>query len=242
MSARGGLVVDDDLATGWEPELVRGQRVDLRFPTTEVRTVEVLVFSGPPAARALAGHRRRGHRWRRRRRHRPPALPRSRRCVQPEVPGRRLSRDARRPRAPHIRDQLSVTLTGIEPAVGRFGQFPPRVVEVRINGRDWSELARSERQGELRPPLRRRRASGQCPAPAEPRRRARRQAARAPGVRADSVGPRQASHRNPARPFRRGAYGQLGAARRQARSLTSSRRSREGAAGRSLPDPPRPAG
>ena len=52
---RGGLVVDDDLSTGWEPDSVRGQRLDVRFPTTEVRTVEVLVVSGPRRASRVTG-------------------------------------------------------------------------------------------------------------------------------------------------------------------------------------------
>ena len=45
---RGAFAVDDDLATGWGPAPGIGERVDLRFPATEVRTVEVLVVSGPP--------------------------------------------------------------------------------------------------------------------------------------------------------------------------------------------------
>ena len=96
---RGGLVVDDDLSTGWEPELLRGQRVDLRFPTTEVRTVEVLVVSGP--RRALAGHRHRGRGGRRGDdigRLDPTALAT---VHAPQASRRRLSRNARRPRAPH---------------------------------------------------------------------------------------------------------------------------------------------
>ena len=140
LGRRGGLVVDDQLATGWEPEAHRRQRVDLHFPATEVRTLEVLVFSKKRGPRARSRVRQInvgvGDRTETSR------LPRSRQCL-PESPPRGCLEAHVVNVPPTYTDDLSVTLTGIDPTLGRFGPFPPRVVEVRINGLAWSELADS---------------------------------------------------------------------------------------------------
>ena len=137
---RGGLVVDDDLSTAWEPEPGAGERVDLRFPETKVRRVEVLVVSG--SAEAIARSRvtdvdvsvgddgTRGS----------SRLPRRRRCA----PGRRPTGGCLEKHvvkvAPTVADRLSVTLSGIEPEIGPYGELPASVAEVRINGAGWKEL------------------------------------------------------------------------------------------------------
>jgi arabinofuranan 3-O-arabinosyltransferase len=131
---RSGLAVDNDLSTGWEPEILRGPRVDLRFPTTEVRSVEVFVVSGPRRGSrvtdiaATVGGRARTS-----------SLPRSRRCKRPTPPngGCLETHVVRFP--PTDTDHLSVTLTGVKTTSGPLVQFPPRVVEVRVNGRQWPE-------------------------------------------------------------------------------------------------------
>jgi hypothetical protein len=135
---RGGLAVDGLLSTGWEPEPYRQQRLDVRFPTTDVSSVEVLVWSRKHGRGARSrvseikvdvGDERRTSR-----------LPRSRQCL-PELPpdGCLESHSVHMP--PTHSDHLAVTPTGIDPVQGRFGLLPPRVVEVRINGMAGSALA-----------------------------------------------------------------------------------------------------
>jgi arabinofuranan 3-O-arabinosyltransferase len=144
---RGRLVTDDEQWTAWEPVPREGERVDVRFPRTEVRKVEVLVVSGPPrgAARSRitdvevsvggeAGQTGES------------SLPPTRRCARPEPPARGCLETHVVRVSPTEADRLSVTLTGLQPAVGRLGPLPPSVVEVRVNGRDWSQF------GDLRPP------------------------------------------------------------------------------------------
>ncbi|MGH2993117.1 MAG: alpha-(1-_3)-arabinofuranosyltransferase domain-containing protein, partial [Solirubrobacterales bacterium] len=135
---RGGLVVDDDLSTGWEPDSLRAQRLDVRFPTTEVRTVEVLVVSGPRRGSRVTGidvavgddGTTSADQ----------TLPRSGRCLRPKPPGGGCLEKHVLNVPPTNADQLSVNLA-VE-SVARLGQLPPRVVEVRINGRGWSGLGR----------------------------------------------------------------------------------------------------
>ena len=55
LERRGRLVTDDEQWTAWEPVPREGERVDVRFPATEIRKVEVLVVSGPPWARPGRG-------------------------------------------------------------------------------------------------------------------------------------------------------------------------------------------
>ena len=50
LERRGGLVVDDDHSTGWEPEVVARAARRRALPNHEVRKVEVLVVSGPRGA------------------------------------------------------------------------------------------------------------------------------------------------------------------------------------------------
>jgi arabinofuranan 3-O-arabinosyltransferase len=137
----GGLAVDDDLSTGWQPEPLAGQRLDVHFPTAEVSNVEVLVVSGPNdgvarsrvtgvdvAVGDLANESVRFN------------LSRKPRCEsQPPAGGCLETSVVQVP--PTVTDHLSVALTGIEPLRGRFGTLPPEVVEVRINGQVWSEIA-----------------------------------------------------------------------------------------------------
>ena len=148
----GGFVVDDDLSTGWEPKPRAGQRIDLRFPATEVSTVEVLVVSGPQRgvarsrvsgvdvtvgdeARASASSN----------------LPPSRRCVSIMSPtGGCLETHVVQVPPTHT-DRLSVALTRIEPLLGQFGTEPPKIVEVRINDRDWSEIADPQARDDCAP-------------------------------------------------------------------------------------------
>jgi hypothetical protein len=137
---RASLVVDDDISTGWEPDSVRGQRLDVRFPTTEVRTVEVLVVSGPRRASRVTGidvavgddGTTSGD----------STLPRSRRCVRPKPPGGGCLEKHVLHVPPTNADQLSINLVVDSVARLGFGQLPPRVVEVRINGHGWSGLGR----------------------------------------------------------------------------------------------------
>jgi hypothetical protein len=134
----GGLVVDDDLSSGWEPAPHIGERVDLHFPTTEVHTVEVLVVSGPRDGLArsrvtsvdVAVGKQAATSAR-------SALPRRRRCERESPTGGCLETHV--VQVPPTRaGRLSVTLTGIKSVVGRFGEEPPKVVEVRVNRHDWS--------------------------------------------------------------------------------------------------------
>jgi arabinofuranan 3-O-arabinosyltransferase len=140
---RGGLALDGDLSTGWEPEPRAGQRIDLRFPTTEVSSVEVLLVSGPQGgvarSRVTGVDVAVGEKNARTSAH--SSLPRSRQCerVEPLIRGCLETHQVNV--QPTDTDRLSVTLTKIDPVVGPFGKQPPRVVEVRINGRDLSPLA-----------------------------------------------------------------------------------------------------
>ena len=146
LGGRGRLVTDDKPWTGWEPVPREGERVDVRFPATEIRKVEVLVVSGRPrgAARSRVtgvevsvgnGDKQVAE----------STLRRDPRCTRPE-PSARGCLETHVVRVPPTEaDALSVTLTGLQPVVGRLGAFPPSVVEVRVNGRDWSQF------GDVRP-------------------------------------------------------------------------------------------
>ena len=140
---RGGLVVDDDLSTAWEPEPVVGERVDLRFPKAKVRRVEVLVVSG--SARDIARSRVTevevsvgddGTPISSR-------LPRRRNCTSRQRPTGGCLETHVIKVGPTVADRLAVTLSGIEPEVGPYGELPPSVVEVRINGAGWGRLGKS---------------------------------------------------------------------------------------------------
>ena len=144
LQRRGRLVTDDQHWTAWEPVPREGERVDVRFPTTEVRKVEVLVVSGAPRRTARSrvtdvevsvGDDRK--------RIATSTLPRTPRCARPERPARGCLETHVIRVPPTQADNLSVTLAGLQPAVGRFGVLPPRVVEVRVNGRDWSQFGDS---------------------------------------------------------------------------------------------------
>jgi hypothetical protein len=144
---RGGLVTDDDHRTAWQPLPREGERVDVRFPTTKVGTVEVLVLSGPP--RGAARTRVTGVEVSvgdEANQVAESTLPRTPRCARPEPPVRGCLETHVVRLPPTEADQLSVTLTGLQRVIGEFGELPPSVLEVRVNGRDWSELRDSRRR------------------------------------------------------------------------------------------------
>ncbi len=140
---RGDLAVDDDLSTGWEPNPLEGERLDLHFPDTSVRTVEVLSASGPVGGLArsrvtkfdidVGGQKRSSSHL---------VLPGGGHCLPESPPLGCLERHTVEVR-PTRTDHLSVSLAGLTPVIGPFGELPPRVVEVRINGGDWSGITAS---------------------------------------------------------------------------------------------------
>ena len=171
----------------------------------------------------------------------PSTLPRRRRCERRVPAGGCLETHV--VRVPPTRaDRLSVTLTGIKPVVGRLRREPPRVVEVRINGRDWSEIARSGARDTCAPlfavdgrpvPVR---------LPADPTDVLGGELLKLKGCEPIRLGPGR--HRIESLPGLSGAVlttslVPLGEKRASAPNRPPER---EGGAGRSLPDPTRPAG
>lgn len=139
LSGRGELAIDGDLATGWEPSPQVGERLDLRLPSTQVRSVEVFTASGPShgiarsrvTALDVAAGDTRVH----------SALPVTPDCLQNgSPPGGCIERQAITV-PPTETDHVSLTLAGLKRVDTPFGWAPPRVVEVRINGGDPSQFA-----------------------------------------------------------------------------------------------------
>jgi arabinofuranan 3-O-arabinosyltransferase len=138
LAGAGPNAFDNDLSTGWEPYARPGERLDLRFPETAVRTVEVLAVSGGGHAAdrsqvtgvaVAVGEGK------------PRVTRATLRCAAaPSPTGACLRRFV--VRVPATRTgRLSVTLTGVKPLIGRFGAQPAKVAEVRVNGRSWPGLS-----------------------------------------------------------------------------------------------------